>query len=273
MTAKGQVAQFLWIGPRLSLMEKLCLRSFVDVGYDVHLYAYDKVDNVPPGVVLCDAGAILPQKEIFTYSVGFGQGSAAGFSDRFRYHLLTAKGGWWFDTDFVALRMLAQPREIYFASTWELEWGSCANGCAMWVRPGDPYMQWLRDECDRLIRVKGNELRFGEIGPHLVQRLVREFDLGDRVAPWWEFCPYPWRMVNRMAYSGILGLFKDKGRLAKHLIRQTYDEQFRVAYLRKESRAVHLHNEIWRSSGLDKDAIYHPWSLVGSLQRKHGFRA
>ena len=39
-----QTARFLWIGPRLSAMERLCLKSFVDVGYDVELYRYDDVE-------------------------------------------------------------------------------------------------------------------------------------------------------------------------------------------------------------------------------------
>ena len=35
-----QIAQFLWVGPGLSGLESVCLQSFVDVGYEVHLYAY-----------------------------------------------------------------------------------------------------------------------------------------------------------------------------------------------------------------------------------------
>ncbi len=42
-----QTARFLWIGPRLSAMERLCLKSFINVGYDVELYRYDHVEGGP----------------------------------------------------------------------------------------------------------------------------------------------------------------------------------------------------------------------------------
>ena len=45
--------------------------------------------------------------------------------------------------------------------------------------------------------------------------------------------------------------------------------EFRAGYIRKQTRAVHLHNEIWRNSGLNKNEIYHQGSLVGGLQRKY----
>jgi hypothetical protein len=44
--------------------------------------------------------------------------------DRFRYYLLYEKGGWWFDMDFVSIRMKSEPGDLMVASTWEHEWGS-----------------------------------------------------------------------------------------------------------------------------------------------------
>ena len=43
----SHLIQSLWIGGKLSKMEHLCLKSFADNGHTVHLYTYDKVDNVP----------------------------------------------------------------------------------------------------------------------------------------------------------------------------------------------------------------------------------
>lgn len=266
-----QVAQFLWIGPRLSLIEQLCLRSFVDIGYQVHLYVYEDVQGVPVEATVFDANKIIPRDEVFVYKSGFGAGSFAGFADRFRYHLLAQKGGWWFDSDFVALHLMPEPSDVYFASTWEFKWGSCANNCAIWARPGDPYIIELRDRCEAILQRKGDTVRFGETGPHLVQSLVRDFDLGAHVAPFWEFCPYPWQMVDRMAYTNTRAWLKDRARFIRHVARQAMRDEFRAAYLRRGTRAVHLHNEVWRANGLSKDKIYHWGSLVGSLQRKHGF--
>jgi hypothetical protein len=264
----SQTAQFLWVGSSLSKMEVLCLASFIATGYDVHVYCYDDLE-VPAGVIKKDAAEVLSRDQIFTYrQPGFGSGSFAGFADRFRYHLLYKKGGWWFDMDFVSIRMKSEPKDLLFASTWENEWGQCANGCAIYSRAGDGRVRWLRDRCDELIRTK--DVEFGEIGPFLVQQLVRECSLEKNVAPWWEFCPYPWRMARRMAYSNTKNLLIDRLRFARHLYWQATRLNFRAGYIRKQTRAVHLHNEVWRNSGLEKDLIYHRGSLVGSLQRKYG---
>ncbi len=57
-------AQFLWIGTHLSLIERLALKSFLDYGWEVHLYRYDPIDNVPDGVRILDGDDILPREEL-----------------------------------------------------------------------------------------------------------------------------------------------------------------------------------------------------------------
>ena len=249
-------------------METLCLISFIKTGYDVHVYCYDELE-LPAGVTKKNAADVLPRDQVFTHChPGFGSGSFAGFADRFRYHLLYEKGGWWFDMDFVSIRMKSEPSDLTFASTWENEWGQCANNCAIYSYPADERIRWLRDKSDE--RIKSKDVSFGEIGPFLVQELVRELGIEKNVAPWWEFCPYPWRMVRRMAYTGNGNFMIDKARFARHLYWQAMRSEFRAGYIRKQTRAVHLHNEVWRNSGLQKDQIYHQGSLVGWLQRKYG---
>ena len=40
----------LWIGGRLSFLEQVCLKSFVDHGHRTILYTYGAVAGVPDGV-------------------------------------------------------------------------------------------------------------------------------------------------------------------------------------------------------------------------------
>jgi len=248
-------------------MERLCLKSFVDVGYDVELYCYDDVENVPGGVQRCDAGTILPRDQIFQRRSGFGAGGYAEFSDQFRYHLLHAKGGWWFDMDFTAIRLKPEPADILFASTWEFEHGQCAMGAAMWCAPGDPRMAELARRADETFAKGGFE--FGATGPFLIQALVTEQDLQGNVAPWWEFCPIPWRMLNRMAYRTHAEWAEDCVRHAWQLYKQYSRPDFRAGYVRPGTRAVHWHNEIWKAGGKDKDARYHRRSPYGRLMWRH----
>ncbi|ACB76045.1 glycosyltransferase [Opitutus terrae] len=261
------IVQFLWMGCRLSTLEQLCLRSFLAHGRQVHLYTYQTVEGVPEGVQQRDGREILPESAVFAYKEGFGKGSHAGFSDLFRYHLLRKKGGWWFDMDFVALRPIPTPDDLWMASTFEGEWGECANNCALYAPPGHPALVWLCDEAERIIDT--GTCNFGDTGPFLVQRLVREKNLHRHMAPWWVFSPYPWRQIHRVAITGSLKLVKDQLRCLRFLYWQMRRKDFRAGYLRRGSLAIHLHNEIWRSLGMDKDAAYHPLCLFERLKRKY----
>jgi hypothetical protein len=93
--------QSLWIGERLSTIERLSIQSFLTNGHEYHLYVYSDVGEVPSGVVLKDASSIIPRDGIFTT-----RGSLSIFSDWFRNELLFARGGYWVDLDVVCLRPL-----------------------------------------------------------------------------------------------------------------------------------------------------------------------
>src|SRR5262249_6951691 len=88
--------QTLWIGPRLSALERLSLTSFLHHGHDVHLYTYESVEGVPDGVRSFDAREILSEDRIFRHGRGAGRdvvGSLGAFSDLFRFKLLRERGG------------------------------------------------------------------------------------------------------------------------------------------------------------------------------------
>lgn len=112
LTADNRVVHGLWIGSTLSKMELLTLKSFIRHGHEFHLWAYDRIETpLPDGVVLEDAGEILPQSRITRKAevdpeTGVGKGSVSPFSDLFRYKLLYEKGGYWVDMDVTCLKPL-----------------------------------------------------------------------------------------------------------------------------------------------------------------------
>jgi len=83
--------QSLWIGSRLSAMEKLCIRSFLANDCDFHLYTYGAMEGIPPGTTHLDGNGILPASMVFRDR---GIDSYSGFADLFRYRLLLERGGW-----------------------------------------------------------------------------------------------------------------------------------------------------------------------------------
>ena len=59
--------QTLWVGNKLSTMERLCLASFVQNGHPIELYTYEEIENVPDGVIIRDGNEILTKDMIFEY--------------------------------------------------------------------------------------------------------------------------------------------------------------------------------------------------------------
>ncbi|MGI9337624.1 MAG: hypothetical protein ACR2P4_03840 [Gammaproteobacteria bacterium] len=110
----NRIVQGLWIGGRLSELERLCIRSFCANGHEFHLYAYEDLQNLPQveGLRVMDGADILPRSAIFRYR---HSNSLAGFADRFRWELMRQKGGWYADMDVVALRPLDFSAQMIFA--------------------------------------------------------------------------------------------------------------------------------------------------------------
>jgi hypothetical protein len=105
----NRIIQSLWIGSPLSLMETLCIRSYLSHGHEFHLYTYGDVGNIPEGTTLRDANEVMPQSvaDKFKYK--------ANFSDYFRFTMLL-KGGWYVDMDSICLRPLDFSSEYIFGS-------------------------------------------------------------------------------------------------------------------------------------------------------------
>jgi hypothetical protein len=111
-----------WHGGALGWPERACLKSMVVHGHCVKLFAYESIENVPDGVTICDANAVLPKISMFKFDGVFGDnniGSIAPFSDYFRYHLLQQTDGIWVDCDVYLLKPLRFFRRHVFA--WESE--------------------------------------------------------------------------------------------------------------------------------------------------------
>ena len=89
---KLSVIQSLWIGKKLTVMERLSISSFLQNGHSFHLYVYDDVSGIPDGVTIMDASKILSPGRIFKYK---NHNSYAGFANLFRYKLLLEKQGEW----------------------------------------------------------------------------------------------------------------------------------------------------------------------------------
>ena len=111
------VVSSLWIGPPLSFLEHLCLKSFVDAGHPTKLYLYDEVWNIPDGVEIADANDILPTSE---FVINAKTGSPGPQADKFRYHLLRKTNEIWADTDVYCRKPLPDTPYLFASHYKEL---------------------------------------------------------------------------------------------------------------------------------------------------------
>lgn len=240
----AEIVQGLWIGPKLSSMEKLCIHSFLKHGHPFHLYAYDQIEGVPSQAKLCDANEIVPASRIFFYSQ---HNSCSGFANMFRYKLLLERGGWWVDMDTVCLQTLNFSNPYVFSSESTAagtvrESGYCANTGIIRTPSNTELMRYCWDHCDR---ADHRALQWGETGPKLFARALEVYSLGHFVQQPSVFCPIPFNEWSRALEPGPEWKFS------------------------AETKAVHLWNEMWRRNNRSKDASYDPSCLYERLKSRY----
>jgi len=234
----NRVIQGLWIGPALSALERLSLSSFLTNGHEYHLYVYSEVARVPQGVVIRDGNEILPSSMIFMYR---DFKSYSGFSNFFRYKLLLDRGGWWADTDTVCLKPFDFQEDYVFSSEVIGENRYINSGIIKAPR-GSEALAYAWQVC----RSKNpEELVWGETGPRLMSDTVKRFSLERYAMSDSVFCP-----ISVVDWEKVLDPERE----------WTFGET---------TRAIHMWNEVWRRTGMDKDAQYHPDCLYERLKRKY----
>jgi hypothetical protein len=238
-----EVVQSLWIGTRLSALECLGLTSFRDAGHTVHLYCYGEVEGVPPGIILMDGNSILPRSQVFVYEDGFAKGSPAAFSNFFRYKLLLERGGWWVDADVVCLRPLP-PGSTRILTSEQLDPSgrSIVSSAVIRTCAGDPLMNWAWKRCCQLTPAR---IRFGDIGPRLLQIGVDTLALNDSIEPISRYSPiayFEWRSVLSPMPQFLIG---------------------------SEAFTLHLWNQMWSAACVEKDGTFPATCLYEQLKRRH----
>ncbi len=100
----------LWIGTRLHYLNQLCLVSHLHAGHPVTLYCTDRVTNVPEGVEVRPASAIMDiDRDVVA------QTSESFLSNVFRYRMIRATGAIWIDCDAFCHRPFPEGMEKIFA--------------------------------------------------------------------------------------------------------------------------------------------------------------
>lgn len=232
--------QSLWVGPRLSTMEQLSIRSYLDQGHDFHLFTYGGVEGVPAGAVVRSGEDVLPATDIFRYRRGRGRGSVSAFSNSFRYRLLLDRGGWWSDLDSVCLRPLDFDEDHVLGYERSPDGGTLVGTGLLKAPAGSRLLEFCWQASLEVDRAR---LEWGEIGPRLMTRAVAAVGVPVRIVAPDVFFPIDfWRI-----WQFVLDRRIPQG-----------------------GHAIHLWNSGWRLHWLDPDAVYHPDCIYEQLKRRYG---
>jgi len=259
-----RVIQTLWTHGNLSTMERLCLKSYLDNGHEVHLYTYEGVPNVPNGVIIKDGNEII-SKDFLDYRTFINNGT---FADFFRYKLLYDRGGFWVDTDLICLRPFDFEAEYVFGEMGP--WGewikepikvrplrspkraycdfpikevfignpeSCISNNCMCAPVGSDIMNVAWEEC---LKYDPSTIKWSvEVGPGLINKLVKKFSLEKFVLGTYAFNPVDYNKVRDFINPTVIWNFPP------------------TVY------AIHLWSDMWNGRTNWKDE--QTWQITGCL--------
>jgi hypothetical protein len=255
----------LWMEGRLSFLEQLCLKSFVDAGHHVILYHYGPLQGVPDGLELRDANAILPRTNFLKHE---RTGSPALHSDLFRYKMLEQNDRMiWADTDAYCVKKFQTPNGHFYG--WESD--KHINGGVLGL-PKDSdtlrelldYTQdefaipsWYGPEYERELEEKkaagtpvhASEQPWGVWGPHAVTHFLHKTG----------------EAKFALAQDGLYPfLYKDRRNMLKRNFNTT-------GIITDNTYSIHLYGRRMRARLVEKEGGKpHPRSLLGKLLVKHG---
>jgi hypothetical protein len=208
---------FFWHGRRLGPVHAACLRSCLRVGHHAVLHCYEPPEDVPAGVTLRDARAVMPEADLLRHRKS---GSLSLGTNRFRYRLLAAGLGPWSDVDVLFLRPLPDTPWLF-----GFEDARSINGAILHAPAGSELVRRLCEAtADRhfippwlpasrrgrmvLRRALGlgkpvEAQPWGVWGPRLLTFLVEECGLTAHAAPIDLFYPLHWSHAPLLRQPGL----------------------------------------------------------------------
>jgi hypothetical protein len=218
-----EVIRSFWHGPPLNPYLLLCLGSFVQRGYSVEIFAYERNHGFPSWIVGRDASDVLPTDTVMIYRRGPGAGSPALHANLFRLLMLDRFGGWWVDTDAALLRSELPAAPFYIVR----EENHYTNSIMKFPRAHP-----LLSEAATLAREAGDDVPWATTGPTLLTALIRKHDLEAWAASSEEGCPF--------IYSDVPALFEPAR--SEEMMARAGSSSF-----------MHLCCEMWRRIGIPMD--------------------
>ncbi len=260
----------LWIGDRLSWLEQLSLKSFVDAGHDTILYSYNDIDNPPPGVNLRDARDVFPDDDIIRHKK---TGSPAIHADIWRLHMLDKTDHIWVDADVLCVRPfdfadtpyvfgLEKPDLVCNAVLRLPKDSGTLRGLLDFIK--DPYAigPWLRKDQQaemQALKDKGTPMHFSEqpwglTGPGALTYFLRQTGEWKYALPQSAFYPIPFSRRNQMIKSrfDVENMYMNKNTYAVHMWARRMKPRLEEQERNRPRRGSYMHRAL-RRHGIDPE--------------------
>lgn len=252
----SNIFQSLWIGGKLSTLEHLCLKTFVDHGLPIHLYTYEVVDNVPDGVVRKDANDIVPESEIYRYK----NGSLSAFSNYFRFMMLYKIGGYWVDADFacinpeVATKQLNSMDFVFLSEPLDNYIDTIAGSALLKMPAGsDIARKAVEIQKKHKDDILSGKMQWGS-GPITMQQITSDPEMKKYLLDWKVCCTCRYYHAESLVNP-----------------RKTYHPSV-IKYLSdlpESCFGIHMWNNVWSEQGINKDQSYEEDSIYELLKKQH----
>ena len=212
----------LWVGNPMSMIQKISLASFVYHKHDIVLYVYDMNMSVPIGIKKADANEIIPESEIF-----LDNGSYAAFSDVFRYRMIKKTGLAWVDADTTCL----SPDWDSLGDTYACLENNTVVGGVLSLPQESPALNYLIKKSTQFDKTK---IKWTDVGPELVDKTFRSYDLMQYVHPMEVFCGIHWSQWEKL-----------------------WDPKYtkEIKLLEKTSKSISVYHSMTTRGGIDKNYI------------------
>jgi hypothetical protein len=225
---------FFWAYGNVGAAFEKCIMSFANRGFECSVWTYGNISDLPSELVK-DAREIIPESSIFLNR----QGSYAGFSDLFRYEVLSKIGGLYSDTDVVCL---TRPDDLPLSPFLVTE----KNGNAVQIN-GNVVFNPVPEEGNLISLAQAyaekfpkDKISWAEIGPWLLTGLVT-------MNPNHGFTIYAPEFANPIGWQESPGRFLSECEIPVG------------------AKFVHLYNETWRRCNMDISAKYPESFLISKL--------
>jgi len=251
------IVQSLWVGPRLSRMEYYSIKSFLVLGYEYHLYTYEKVKNIPKGTKIKDANEIMPRKEIFDLKTTY-----LPFSDIWRYKMLYEKGNYWVDLDMIAIKKFDFKEDYVFSSERTIQEGAyksrsplVPNIGILKAPKGSPFFLEAYNKCLEFNKKNKNDDKLKYM------KMLRKLIIKRNMSKWVKhpklFCNLDWWHA-REAFE-VHNRYKDKYGVTAPTINSHFNGPYTVHFWR---------DRVTKKYGLSLDKVYDPRCLWEKMLRK-----